>query len=887
MVCSYADVAKAARGRDNRRVVAAQPSGTVTLVFTDVEGSTLLLDELGVDAYREALAEHRRVVREACSRHEGYEVNYEGDEFFYAFAGAQAAVAAVAEMMNGLARGPIRIRVGVHTGEPALDPPKYVGLDVHRAARIMAAAHGGQVVMSSSTVSLLEPGAVELKDLGPHRLKDFSAPIHLHQLQTGGHAREFPALRTVHRSNLPIPTTAFVGRTEELASVIELLSDPQTRLLTLTGPGGTGKTRLALQVAAEAADDFHDGVCWVPLAAVRDPGLVVPAIASALDVAERVDEPLTATLARRLSGSKTLLVLDNLEQLLPAAAGEFAALAAFGSGSSARMLVTSRERLLIGAERVWRVPPMSEVDGARLFIDRAGAAGVDVASGEVVREVCRRLDQLPLAIQLAAARTRSLSPAALLERLDHRLPLLATGARDADERQRTLEATIAWSYNLLDAAEQRSFRALSMFRGGCTPEAAVVIAEADIEMLESLLDKSLLGHRVDPAGHERYWMLETIREYAGARLETTAEHDTVTRAYTAYFAGFMAPLWRRVRDLDDAAIATWDADLDNGRLALQLAFEMGDVAAAAALMSIPEILLFRQGSKKEALDAAERYLALDRSALDPGIRLGGDVAVSEILRFFGDARALEVKRACIDIATEYPLTWVTGREASGAEVIPPLLSHFSDLQLRAGDTAGALSSATRALELRRAVGRPGDLALALNALAVAEQAAGDHDSAVAHLTEAADLMEASGSREVHSYRVSQAEVELLRGEASTAARLLVEHLSVKALEEHVLDLVYGLFTAAEALAAFDHHSRALALHATACELVAEAGLELPSLDAERYERTRVAARTKVVDDHVPAATLTPADAFELACAVLAKELRSIDTRSSDGVADDG
>jgi class 3 adenylate cyclase len=265
--------------------VAVQPSGTVTLVFTDVEGSTALLGDIGAEAFREALAGQRRTLREAFGAHFGYEVDDAGDGLFYAFESASEAVTAVTQAMASLGDGPARIRVGVHTGEPLLDPPKYVGPDVHKAARIMSAAHGGQVVLSPSTVSLLEPESFELRDLGEHRFKDLRAPERVFQLG----AREFPPIRSLHRTNLPVPATPFLGREEELAAVARMLGEPDVRLVSLVGPGGTGKTRLALQVAAEASDAFPDGVFWAPLAPLRDPALVLPAVAGALSVMEGKD----------------------------------------------------------------------------------------------------------------------------------------------------------------------------------------------------------------------------------------------------------------------------------------------------------------------------------------------------------------------------------------------------------------------------------------------------------------------------------------------------------------------------------------------------------------------------------------------------------------------
>ena len=314
----------------------AQPAGTVTLVFTDIEGSTRLLAELGEPGYRDALAEHRNVVRGAFSRHGGYEVDTQGDSFFYAFPSAIGAVGAVREAMAALEGGPIAVRVGVHTGEPGLDRRRYVGLDVHTAARIMAAGHGGQVVLSQSTRDLLDD-SYALSDLGEHRLKDLSGPRRLYQLGADG----FPPLKTLHRTNLPVPATAFIGRERELRELGALLHEG-VRLLTLTGPGGVGKTRLALQAVADAADGFPDGVWWVPLASLRDPALVLSSVALALGVPEQSGQGLEETLMDVLSSGRAILLLDNLEQLLPGAARPIATLRDAGG---ATVVVTSRERL--------------------------------------------------------------------------------------------------------------------------------------------------------------------------------------------------------------------------------------------------------------------------------------------------------------------------------------------------------------------------------------------------------------------------------------------------------------------------------------------------------------------------------------------------------------
>jgi predicted ATPase/class 3 adenylate cyclase len=537
-----------------------QPSGTVTLAFTDVEGSTRLLEKLGAEAYRGALAEHRRVVREAFGAHEGYEVDHGGDGFFYAFASAQAAVSAVSDAMVGLSEGPIRIRVGIHTGEPALDPPKYVGMDVHRAARIMSVAHGGQVLLSPSTVSLLDPGSFELRDLGEHRFKDLSAPERVFQLGSG----EFPPIRSLHRTNLPVPATAFLGREEELASVVGMLGEPDVRLVSLVGPGGTGKTRLALQAVADASDAYPDGVFWAPLAPLRDPALVLPTVAASLSVMEGKERSPVDDLARALAGRRLLVLVDNVEHLMPDAADLVGAFV--GACPSATTVVTTRERLQLPGERVYAVPPMSETDSEALFCMRAATVGVELGASEELRELCARLDNLPLALELAAARAAVFSPAQLLERLSQRLDLLRAG-RGVDARQETLRSTIAWSHDLLAADEQALFRRLSVFAGTCSFESAEQVAGADADVLQSLLDKSLLRRR-DGKLEPRFWMLETIREFAAEQLAAAGEADDLRRRHLDHYAAVS-------RDaVDDALLGNDDLDrLEEERENLRVAFD--------------------------------------------------------------------------------------------------------------------------------------------------------------------------------------------------------------------------------------------------------------------------------------------------------------------------
>jgi len=536
------------------------PTGTVTFLFTDIEGSTRLLQELG-DGYAEVLAEHRRVLRDAWREQDGVEVDTQGDAFFVAFSRATDAVAAAAQAQSALVGGPVKVRMGLHTGEPARGAEGYVGFDVHRAARIAASGHGGQVLLSQATADL---AGADVRDLGLHRLKDLSAPERIFQLGTD----DFPPLKTLHETNLPVPATPFLGREQEVDQVFTLLRRADVRLVTLTGPGGSGKTRLALQAAAADADDYDHGVWWVPLSALVDPALVDAAAGQALGSED--------ALAEAVGDKRLLLVLDNFEHLVEAAANVAETI---GSCPHLTVLVTSREPLHIDGEWEVAVDPLREREAVALFLQRATAVRSDfTASGEVA-EICRRLDCLPLAIELAAARVKVLALPALLERLEQRLPLLASGSRSAPERQRTLRATIAWSYELLTPDEQATFARLAVFAGGCTLEAAEEICGADVDGIASLVDKSLIRHSGD-----RYWMLQTIREYARELLDESEEADAVRRRHAeqylalaelAYSEGFEKS-WRRLEPENDNLRAALDHLRDRASsLYLQLAGALG------------------------------------------------------------------------------------------------------------------------------------------------------------------------------------------------------------------------------------------------------------------------------------------------------------------------
>lgn len=559
------------------------PTGTVTFLFTDVEGSTALLHELGPDAYASALAAHRRAIRGARVANGGVEVDTQGDAFFFAFPTAPGALAAASDFTQRLASsGRVRVRVGVHTGAPLVRDGGYVGHDVHRAARIAAAGHGGQVLVSAATAKLVD---AELTDLGEHRFKDLAAPERVYQLG----AEAFAPLKSRYRANLPIPATPFLGREHELRAVTELVTRAGVRLVTLTGPGGTGKTRLALQAAAALADAFADGVFFVALAALRETSAVRSAVAEAIGLG--ADDDLAGWLASR----RTLLVLDNLEHLR----GVEAVIAELLVGTTV-VLATSRGPLRLSSEHELPVEPLAREAAVELFVSRAAAAGRPVAADATVGEICRRLDDLPLAIELAAARARLLSPAALLQRLDESLSLLTGGARDLPERQRTLRATIEWSHDLLAPDEQAAFRRLSVFRGSFTLEAAEAIAGTDLDRIADLAEQSL----VKPLGDDRFFLLETLRAYARERLDGAGEREEYALRHAHWYLERLEDHFPAMRGPRRGEVMVWFAsEEDNIRAMLTVLTAASPSEAARAAR-----LIFPYWKSRRLYDEARRRL---------------------------------------------------------------------------------------------------------------------------------------------------------------------------------------------------------------------------------------------------------------------------------------
>jgi len=756
------------------------PQGTVTFLFTDIEGSTRLLQELG-DAYADVLADHRRTLRDEFARHGGVEVGTEGDSFFVAFAKASDALAAAAAAREALGAGPIRVRMGVHTGEPTVTDEGYVGIDVHRAARIAAAGHGGQILVSQATRDLA--GSDRLRDLGVHRLKDLAAPERLYQLDDD----EFPPLRSVDQTNLPIQPTPFVGRERELADVLALLDSH--RIVTLTGPGGSGKTRLALQAAAESVERYGDGVWFVSLAAVREPSLIEPTIARVVGGPD--------DLYAFLAGKRTLLVLDNLEQLLPDAADIVLRL-------DAHILATSRSRLNVATEQEFPLPTLPIDDATALFTQRARQLEPHFEPDAAVRQIAERLDGLPLALELAAARVKVLTPGQILERLGRSLDLLTSGAHDAPERQRTLRGTVEWSYQLLTAAEQRLFARLAVFTGSFELEAAEAVCSAELDVVQSLVDKNLLRHGEDG----RFFMLGTIKELALEKLRDLSDESSLRRRHDDYFLGVAEELDARerfsgMRDLSAESLSQFERELPSFRAALAGLSESGRREGTLRLGAALWRFWLNRAQYRDAADWLEEA-PLDDATLPLDVRAaalgaaGGvayythdDVDAAETFwreglelrraqddphelgAAFGRLASIAWRRGDFDGAIAYheqafPLFEQAGAEALRLEQLHWLGDAYRDRgDFDAGERA-LEETVTRAREL----GFDQQLTSTLHSLGDLSLDRGDPDAALQRFAEALDYAVATGSRRVQIYCVAGIGCALLQqGDDRAAARL--------------------------------------------------------------------------------------------------------------------
>ena len=695
------------------------------MLFTDVERSTTLLRRLGAE-YGEALATHRRLLRDAFARHDGHEVDTQGDAFFFAFARASDAVLAAEEAQRALAEDgwPGRVRIGLHTGEPLLGREGYVGLDVHLAARICGAAHGGQILLTAATGDLA-PGAV-LRDLGLHRLRDIEQPQRIFQLGPG----EFPPPRTARATNLPSPANRLIGRERELALALESLRREDVRLVTLTGPGGAGKSRLALEIAAVLGEELRDGVQLVPLAPLADATLVPSAIARV--VGSR--EPTLSAVVDVLADSDRLLLLDNVEHVAAAAP----ALAELVAGApDVTLLTTSRSPLHVLGEHVILVPPLGDDDAAVLFTERAAAAGYapPPSSAPAVRELCRRLDHLPLAIELAAARVPLLGVEMLLERLS--LALLSGGPRDLPERQRTLRSTIDWSYGLLTPAQRLLHQCLAVFPGGCTLVAAEEMCEIGdlVGELGVLLDGSLLLRDDDRRGGPRIRQLETVREYAIDIARETEVLDDLRRRQAGWVLGLAE---EADEGLGGPHQADWlerlEVELPNLRAAISWALDTGEAELALRITSALGRFWRAHAHASEARHWLEQGLAIPELADD--VRAGALWTAAWLAMAQGDHEA-----AAPSLEEAHELFTRCGKTRDAVFA----LSELANVTHRRGDSKKAVALATEAVEAAQASGDARSISGAANVLASILSELGDFTRARTLLEEALALRRTLGN----------------------------------------------------------------------------------------------------------------------------------------------
>ena len=780
------------------------PSGTVTFLFTDVEGSTRLL-ERHPQAYRAALLRHHAILREAVERHRGAIFETVGDAIYAAFSSATDAVAAALSAQRDLhgepwgELGELKVRMGLHTGEVELQGEHYFGAALYRCARLASAGHGGQVVLSSATAELVQkmlPDGVGLRDLGEHRLKDLQRAERIVQLLSPGLPANFPALRTLGgvRNNLPVQPTVFIGREREVEAARALLRRPDTHLLTLTGPGGVGKTRLALQVAADALDEFRDGAFFVPLAPVIAPDLVIPTVGKVLGVQDTANRPMLDSLKEYLHDKESLVVLDNFEHLMPAAADVADLLS---TCQRVKALVTSREALRLRGEQQLPVPTLTLPDrkrvesvltlkayeAIRLFIERAQTVKVDFTLSErnadAVVEICHRLDGLPLAIELAAARVNVFSPEAILARLEHRMAVLTGGPRDLPARQQTLRQAIAWSYDLLPSAEQALFRRLAVFVGGCSLEAAEAVIGVDeasaglgiVDGIASLVDKSLLRRDDGPDGEPRFRMLETIRDYALERLVETGESDRFHRHHADHCVMLAEQAEPGLIGPHQAAwLDRLEADHDNMRAALSWLARCGPVdhglRLGAALMRFWR-------ARGYIMEGSERLAALLSS---PGAQ-GRTTSRAKALHAagwlareqgdYGEARALFDESLDIYRETDDP------RGIGWALVDLGFLTRYQ------GDYAAARCLFEESLELLKRVGDKEGIAASLGNLGLIDRDQGDPHGAEVRLEESLAVWRELGDRVGFGWALTAlAIVAKVQGRPDVARARLKESLGV-------------------------------------------------------------------------------------------------------------
>ena len=828
--------------------MSSPPTGTVTFLFTDIEGSTKMW-ERHPQAMQRALSRHDDILREATQEHGGYVFKTVGDAFCCAFPttpdALEAALVAQQELFAeewGEEIGTVRVRMALHTGAAEERDGDYFGPSVNRVARLLSAGHGGQVLLSLPTHELVRdqlPTGAALMDLGERRLKDLFRPERVFQFLAPGLPSEFAPLRTLesHPNNLPLQPTPLVGREREVGEIAQRLRSAEVRLLTLTGPGGTGKTRLALQAGADLLEEFEDGVFFVALATITDPELVPSTIAGPLGVKESAGQPLIETLKNYLQEKQMLLVLDNFEQVLQGASamGKFVA-----ACPKLKVLATSRIPLRLYGEQEYPVPPLAlpdprvlpplkvltQYEAVRLFVERARAVKADFEvtneNAPAVAEICARLDGLPLAIELAAARVRILPPQKVLERLSNRLKLLKGGARDLPTRQQTLRGTIDWSYDLLEEDEQTLFGRLSVFAGGRTLEAIEEVCDPDgdldaLEGVESLVEKSLLRQEEEVGGEPRFVMLETIHEYAREKLQESGEAEEIKRAHAEYFltlaeeaeAELKGP--RQLEWLDRL-----EAEHDNLRAALQWSLGGGD-----------RELGLRTGGALEWFWYARGHLSEGVRCLEEALSKGGEAPKDARAKALGGLGNLAIEQGDLgraETSMREALALYRGLGYKKGEANS--LSNLGIIEMLRGENRQAKALLEEGLAAARESGDDQSISYVLNSRALASaHGQGDLEQANALWEEALALARKLGATQlVQAVLANIAYAESVLGNHERAEALAGEALTLSREVKDTLSEAYILLTLGIAKMEGGDHERARALLAESLVLHQELGV---------------------------------------------------------------
>jgi predicted ATPase/class 3 adenylate cyclase len=832
-----------------------------TYLFTDIEGSARMWEE-DPERMRPALARHDAIARSAVEKHRGVVVKMTGDGLHAAFEDPLDALGATLELQQALADPEstagvaLNVRCGLHAGADERRDQDFYGTAVNRAARIMSAAHGGQVLLSQAVAAMIGqrlPGGVALRDLGAVRLRDLALAERVFQLVHPGLRRDFPALRSLEATpnNLPQQLTSFVGREAVLAHIEALLA--QSRLLTLFGVGGIGKTRLSLQVAADVIDNFPDGVWLVELATLRDPQLVPQAVASALGVKEAAGRPVLEALLKFLGNRHLLLILDNCEHLLQACAE--LARQALQAGAHSKVLASSREPLHVAGETTYQVPALPESEAASLFIARATAAqpGFQVSPdiAPVVANVCGRLDGIPLAIELAAARVRTLSVQKIAARLDDRFRLLNRGDQTALPRQQTLRALIDWSYELLTDDERAGFRRLAVFSGGCTLEAAEAVCAFGaidtayvLEHVTQLAEKSLV---VIEAAGERYRLLETVRQYAHERLNESREADEARTRHLVYYVS----LAEKARPgLAGPRQGEWLSLLDVERENLLAAHAWCERADGGAELGLRLVYLLRPyWINRGVLGLGHRVTieALSRAGAEARsfARCRGLFDAGQLSCFMGRYReAQHYLEESLSIARE-----IGDRRRAIAAFQPLALAHLGQ-----GDLATARRYLEEALEFAQSLGEPREIAAATNALAQVHRADGNLDEAEPLYEKVLALAREIGDREsIAVALLNLAMVAVDRRSLERARTMLLDVLAIvqeigsKRAGQSVLEVCGGLAAVREDWA------RAARVYGAAEAQTAQTGLQRDPADAAFLEPLLAKAQTALGSEAFAAA----------------------------------